>query len=70
MAMREKAFGMVAGVFKWHGVVALDMPAFDLWETLMGKYGEDTQAHLAPCRPGSQVCPTLFMCYLISQRWV
>jgi histidyl-tRNA synthetase len=43
MAVREKAFGIIAGVFKRHGAVALDTPVFELRETLMGKYGEDTK---------------------------
>ncbi|CAK9858301.1 unnamed protein product [Sphagnum jensenii] len=43
MAVREKAFDIIAGVFKRHGAVALDTPVFELRETLMGKYGEDTK---------------------------
>lgn len=30
-------------VFKRHGAMALDTPAFELRETLMGKYGEDSK---------------------------
>ncbi|KAF3776438.1 Histidine--tRNA ligase [Nymphaea thermarum] len=43
MAIREKAFSIIVGVFKRHGGVALDTPAFELRETLMGKYGEDSK---------------------------
>lgn len=43
MAIREKAFGAIVGVFKRHGAVALDTPVFELRETLMGKYGEDSK---------------------------
>lgn len=43
MAIREKVFGIVTGVFKRHGGVALDTPVFELKETLMGKYGEDSK---------------------------
>ncbi|KAG8059531.1 hypothetical protein GUJ93_ZPchr0002g26762 [Zizania palustris] len=32
-----------ACVFKMHGVVALDTPVFELRETLIGKYGEDSE---------------------------
>jgi histidyl-tRNA synthetase len=30
-------------VFKRHGAVAIDTPVFELRETLMGKYGEDSK---------------------------
>ncbi|THG04431.1 hypothetical protein TEA_003279 [Camellia sinensis var. sinensis] len=43
MAIREKAFSIIAQVFKRHGAMALDTPAFELRETLMGKYGEDSK---------------------------
>ncbi|RWW42774.1 hypothetical protein BHE74_00051644 [Ensete ventricosum] len=33
----------VDSVFKMHGAVALDTPVFELRETLMGKYGEDSK---------------------------
>ena len=41
MAVREKAFSIIANVFKRHGAMALDTPVFELRETLTGKYGED-----------------------------
>lgn len=31
------------GVFKRHGAVSIDTPVFELRETLMGKYGEDSK---------------------------
>ncbi|BFI32524.1 histidyl-tRNA synthetase [Marchantia polymorpha subsp. ruderalis] len=43
MAIRERAFGIIASVFKRHGACALDTPVFELREALMGKYGEDTK---------------------------
>jgi histidyl-tRNA synthetase len=43
MAIRERAFSTIVGVFKRHGAVALDTPVFELRETLMGKYGEDSK---------------------------
>ena len=43
MAIREKAFATIVDVFKRHGAVALDTPVFELRETLMGKYGEDSK---------------------------
>lgn len=43
MAIREAAFGAIAAVFKRHGAVSIDTPVFELRETLMGKYGEDSK---------------------------
>jgi histidyl-tRNA synthetase len=43
MAIRERAFAAIVSVFKRHGAVALDTPVFELRETLMGKYGEDSK---------------------------
>lgn len=43
MAVREKAFSIIGDVFKRHGAMALDTPVFELRETLMGKYGEDSK---------------------------
>ncbi|KAL4859038.1 Histidine--tRNA ligase [Chlorella vulgaris] len=43
MAIREVAFGKITGVFKRHGAVSIDTPVFELRETLMGKYGEDSK---------------------------
>uniref|UniRef100_A0A383VD50 Histidine--tRNA ligase, cytoplasmic n=1 Tax=Tetradesmus obliquus TaxID=3088 RepID=A0A383VD50_TETOB len=43
MAIREAAFGIITSVFKRHGAVAIDTPVFELRETLMGKYGEDSK---------------------------
>ncbi|GJP47170.1 hypothetical protein CLOM_g6397 [Closterium sp. NIES-68] len=43
MAIRERAFAIIAAVFKRHGAVALDTPVFELRETLTGKYGEDSK---------------------------
>ena len=43
MTVREKAFSIIVDVFKRHGATALDTPAFELRETLMGKYGEDSK---------------------------
>ena len=43
MAIREVAFSIITSVFKRHGAVCIDTPVFELRETLMGKYGEDTK---------------------------
>ena len=43
MAIRDKAFSIIKNVFKKHGAVEIDTPVFELKETLMGKYGEDSK---------------------------
>ena len=43
MAIREKAFAIIKGVFKQHGASEIDTPVFELKETLMGKYGEESK---------------------------
>lgn len=43
MAIREIAFNKIVSVFKRHGAVSIDTPVFELRETLMGKYGEDSK---------------------------
>lgn len=43
MTIRKKAFSVIEEVFERHGATALDTPVFELRETLMGKYGEDSK---------------------------
>ncbi|KAK7836303.1 histidine--trna ligase [Quercus suber] len=43
MTIRKRAFSIIEDVFERHGATALDTPAFELRETLMGKYGEDSK---------------------------
>ncbi|KAI8610700.1 hypothetical protein BC830DRAFT_1144524 [Chytriomyces sp. MP71] len=43
MAIREKMFTTISGVFKRHGAVTIDTPVFELKEILTGKYGEDSK---------------------------
>ncbi|CAL5439280.1 unnamed protein product [Camellia sinensis] len=56
MAIREKAFSIIAQVFKRHGAMALDTPAFELRETLMGKYGEDSKLIYDLADQGGELC--------------
>ncbi|CAN6449854.1 unnamed protein product [Victoria cruziana] len=56
MAIREKAFSIIVGVFKRHGGVALDTPVFELRETLMGKYGEDSKLIYDLADQGGEIC--------------
>jgi histidyl-tRNA synthetase len=43
MSIRKKAFDLITEVFKKHGAVEIDTPVFELKETLMGKYGEESK---------------------------
>ncbi|XP_062502197.1 histidine--tRNA ligase, cytoplasmic-like isoform X2 [Corticium candelabrum] len=43
MAIRERVFEVIRSCFKRHGAVTIDTPVFELKETLMGKYGEDSK---------------------------
>lgn len=43
MAIRERAFTIIKGVFKAHGAQEIDTPVFELKETLTGKYGEESK---------------------------
>ena len=43
MAIREKAFGIIRGIFKKHGASEIDTPVFELKETLTSKYGEESK---------------------------
>ncbi|XP_059645400.1 histidine--tRNA ligase, cytoplasmic [Cornus florida] len=56
MAIREKAFSIIVEVFKRHGATALDTPVFELRETLMGKYGEDSKLIYDLADQGGELC--------------
>ncbi|XP_051144803.1 histidine--tRNA ligase, cytoplasmic isoform X1 [Andrographis paniculata] len=56
MAIREKAFAIITEVFKRHDAMALDTPAFELRETLMGKYGEDSKLIYDLADQGGELC--------------
>lgn len=43
MAIREKVFSLIKGVFQRHGAVGIDTPVFERREILTGKYGEDSK---------------------------
>ena len=43
MAIKNYCMNIIKGVFKKHGAVEIDTPVFELKETLMGKYGEESK---------------------------
>ncbi|KAL6498087.1 hypothetical protein OROGR_028484 [Orobanche gracilis] len=56
MAVRERAFAIITNVFKKHGATALDTPDFEMRETLMGKYGEDSKLIFDLADQGGELC--------------
>jgi len=56
MALREKIFNTIKGVFKRHGAVTIDTPVFELKEILMGKYGEDSKLIYDLQDQGGELC--------------
>ena len=56
MAIREKMFKIITGVFKRHGGMALDTPVFELKEVLTGKYGEDSKLIYDLQDQGGELC--------------
>ncbi|XP_064633027.1 histidine--tRNA ligase, cytoplasmic-like [Lineus longissimus] len=43
MAIRERVMNTIITCFKRHGAETIDTPVFELKDTLMGKYGEDSK---------------------------
>jgi len=43
MAIKNLCIDTIKGVFKSHGAMEIDTPVFELKETLMGKYGEESK---------------------------
>ncbi|XP_061344947.1 histidine--tRNA ligase, cytoplasmic [Gastrolobium bilobum] len=56
MTIRKKAFRIIEEVFERHGATALDTPVFELRETLMGKYGEDSKLIYDLADQGGELC--------------
>ncbi|KAK6289470.1 hypothetical protein POUND7_001011 [Theobroma cacao] len=56
MAIRKKAFSIITKVFERHCATALDTPAFELKETLTGKYGEDSKLIYDLADQGGELC--------------
>ena len=56
MRIRDRAFSLVKGIFQRHGAVALDTPVFELKETLMGQYGEDSKLIYDLADQGGEIC--------------
>ncbi|KJE94583.1 histidyl-tRNA synthetase-PB [Capsaspora owczarzaki ATCC 30864] len=56
MAIRERVFGTIISVFKKHGAVTIDTPAFELKDTLLGKYGEDSKLIYDLADQGGELC--------------
>ncbi|WJX11445.1 histidine--tRNA ligase [Trifolium repens] len=56
MTIRKESFSIIERVFERHGATALDTPVFELRETLMGKYGEDSKLIYDLADQGGELC--------------
>jgi histidyl-tRNA synthetase len=56
MAIREVIFSKIISVFKRHGAVTIETPAFELKEVLTGKYGEDSKLIYDLQDQGGELC--------------
>lgn len=56
MVIREKYIDIIKGCFKKHGAVTIDTPVFELRDTLMGKYGEDSKLIYDLQDQGGEIC--------------
>lgn len=56
MTIRKKAFSVIEEIFERHGATSLDTPVFELRETLMGKYGEDSKLIYDLADQGGELC--------------
>ncbi|RZC52786.1 hypothetical protein C5167_021217 [Papaver somniferum] len=70
MGIRERVFRITEGVFKRHGAMALDTPVFELKETLMGKYGEDSKLVFDLADQGGELCSLRYDLTLPFARYV
>ena len=43
MSIKSKCMDKIKAIFKIHGAIEIDTPVFELKETLMGKYGEESK---------------------------
>ncbi|KAI8065523.1 histidyl-tRNA synthetase [Gongronella butleri] len=56
MALRQHIFDTITGVFRRHGAVTIDTPVFELRDTLMDKYGEDSKLIYDLADQGGEAC--------------
>ncbi|KAI9894663.1 MAG: Cytoplasmic and mitochondrial histidine tRNA synthetase [Vezdaea aestivalis] len=54
--IRDRIFSAITQVFKNHGAVTIDTPAFELKEILAGKYGEDSKLIYDLQDQGGELC--------------
>ena len=56
MRVRDACIELIKAVFKRHGAVTIDTPVFELRDTLMGKYGEDSKLIYDLQDQGGELC--------------
>ncbi len=59
MFVRQHIFGLIEAVFKRRGAKTIATPAFELRETLTGKYGEDSKLIYDLADQGARAAPAL-----------
>ncbi|KAI9082182.1 hypothetical protein K1719_035922 [Acacia pycnantha] len=60
MTVRKKGFSVIDEAFERHGPTILDTPVFELRETLMGKYGEDSKLIYDLADQDDELCSLLY----------
>eukprot|EP01107_Rhizomastix_libera_P009041 TRINITY_DN2480_c0_g1_i1.p1 TRINITY_DN2480_c0_g1~~TRINITY_DN2480_c0_g1_i1.p1 ORF type:complete len:512 (+),score=137.13 TRINITY_DN2480_c0_g1_i1:1446-2981(+) len=56
MAVRQRITTTITECFRRHGAVTIDTPVFELRDTLMGKYGEDSKLIYDLQDQGGEIC--------------
>ena len=69
MTIRAKAFDIITSVFKKHGAVEIDTPVFELKETLMRKYGEESKLIYDLCDQGGELLSLRYLNFLSRGIW-
>lgn len=70
MVIRDKIFATITEVFKRHGAVTIDTPAFELKEILAGKYGEDSKLIYDLADQGGEICSLRYDLTVPFARWL
>ena len=70
MVIRDRIFNTITTVFKRHGAVTIDTPAFELRQILAGKYGEDSKLIYDLSDQGGEICSLRYDLTVPFARWL
>ena len=70
MVIRDRIFNTITRVFKRHGAVTIDTPAFELRQILAGKYGEDSKLIYDLQDQGGELCSLRYDLTVPFARWL